>query len=106
MEPIGHGTAILRRFPDSYKGMLKRDVNILMFPFGGLQKKNAGDDAAEVVQKGEMPLWFYTIPHPEAKLSLEEKTFFTEGRLATFGGESEQEHREEHEDEHKIEDHQ
>lgn len=67
----------------------------------GVQKKNEGDEAAEVVQKGEMPLWFYSIPHPEAKLSTEQKTEFFKGLRATFGEESEGEHEEEHKAEHQ-----
>jgi mono/diheme cytochrome c family protein len=52
----------------------------------GLQK-NEADDAAESVQEGEMPLWFYTPLHPEAKLTAAERQQLINGLTATFGGE-------------------
>lgn len=55
----------------------------------GAQKKNEGDDSAEEVKEGEMPPWFYMIPHPEARFSENEKQEFIKGLLATFGGEGE-----------------
>jgi mono/diheme cytochrome c family protein len=50
---------------------------------------NEGDDAAKVVQNGEMPPWFYLPLHPEANLSPFERQQLINGLLATFGGEVE-----------------
>ncbi len=47
------------------------------------------DDAAETVQKGEMPLWFYTALHPEANLTADEKQKLIQGLQAMGGGEGE-----------------
>jgi len=55
----------------------------------GIQKKNEGDDAAKEVREGEMPMWFYTIPHPEARLSDSEKKELISGLEKTFGTEEE-----------------
>jgi len=51
----------------------------------GQQKKNDGDEAAEEVEEGEMPLFSYLLAHPEAKLSDEKKKLFIEGLKKTFG---------------------
>jgi hypothetical protein len=53
----------------------------------GFQKRNEGDEASEELEKGEMPPWFYLIPHPEANLSQEEKKKLIKGLIATFAGE-------------------
>jgi hypothetical protein len=58
------------------------DFNVSMW---GVQKKNEGTKAAEEVKKGDMPLWFYLIPHPEARLSDNEKNELIHGLVATFG---------------------
>ncbi len=47
---------------------------------------NEGDDAAKLVQNGEMPPWFYLPLHPEANLSPVERQQLINGLLATFGG--------------------
>lgn len=57
----------------------------------GIQKKNEGKDAAKEVRGGDMPMWFYTIPHPEAKLSDNEKQELISGLEKTFGSETEEE---------------
>jgi mono/diheme cytochrome c family protein len=44
-----------------------------------------GDEAAEELEEGEMPLWFYTPLHPETSLTDEEKEVFLRGLIATFG---------------------
>jgi hypothetical protein len=51
----------------------------------GLQKKNKGDEAKEEFDEGDMPPWFYLIPHPEARLSQSETEELSRGLLATFG---------------------
>ncbi len=51
----------------------------------GVQKKNKGDEAAKAVLEGEMPPWFYVIPHPEAQLSKQEKASLVTGLQKTFG---------------------
>lgn len=51
--------------------------------------ENKADEAAEYVQKGEMPIANYTWLHPEARLSAADKAALINGLLATFGGEAE-----------------
>ena len=53
-----------------------------------VQKKNEGDEAKEEFVEGEMPPWFYIIPHPDAKLSASETKELSKGLLATFGEEN------------------
>jgi len=48
-----------------------------------------GDEAAEEVEKGGMPLSQYLLMHPEARLTPEEQKQFIAGLKATFGGEEE-----------------
>ncbi len=55
----------------------------------GIQKKNDGDEAAEEVEEGEMPLASYLIAHPEARFSKEETQALIEGLKKTFGEEKE-----------------
>ena len=43
-------------------------------------------EAAEMVQKGEMPLWYYLPSHPAARLSDAEKSTLIAGLQATLGG--------------------
>ena len=54
----------------------------------GVQKKNKGDESKEEFEEGEMPPWFYILPHPEAKLSKSESKELSKGLLATFGEEN------------------
>jgi hypothetical protein len=54
----------------------------------GAQKKNEGNEAKEEFEEGEMPPWFYVLPHPEAKLSASETKEFMKGLVATFGEEN------------------
>lgn len=56
----------------------------LNFSEWDLPQKEA-DEAAEQVQKGKMPPWFYLPPHPEAWLSAEEKQAFIRGLQTTTG---------------------
>jgi hypothetical protein len=42
-------------------------------------------DAAEQVERGDMPPWFYLPMHPEAKLSPEEHNLLIAGLKRTFG---------------------
>lgn len=51
----------------------------------GVQAKNKGEEAAKAFREGEMPPWFYKIPHPEAQLSEEESGQLLNGLIATFG---------------------
>ena len=60
----------------------RKEFNVSMW---GAQKENEGDESAETIEKGEMPPWFYLIPHPEAKLKENEKREFIKGLVATFG---------------------
>ena len=50
-------------------------------------KPGDGDEAAAEVRKGDMPMWKYTLMHPEAKLTDVEKQKFIRGLIATFGEE-------------------
>ncbi len=45
------------------------------------------DEAAEEVEEGEMPLWFYPPLHPEARLSDAERRQLAAGLRATVGDE-------------------
>lgn len=58
----------------------------------GLQKKNEADEAAEEYREGEMPPWFYLIPHPEAQLNEDESRQLLAGLIATFGDEKSEKH--------------
>ncbi|TAK65164.1 MAG: cytochrome C, partial [Bacteroidetes bacterium] len=58
-------------------------------------RKFHGDEAAEEVEKGEMPLSIYVFTHPEANLTAGEKEQFIQGLKETFGGESEEQEYEE-----------
>lgn len=49
--------------------------------------ENGGEEAAETVQEGSMPPWFYNIIHPDARLSAGQKQELIAGLVATFGGE-------------------
>jgi mono/diheme cytochrome c family protein len=53
------------------------------------RKENEGDEAAEEVREGEMPLFIYTLTHPEARLSDADREALTRGLVATFGDEGE-----------------
>ncbi|MEA3228481.1 MAG: heme-binding domain-containing protein [Campylobacterota bacterium] len=62
----------------------RKHFNVSMW---GKQKKNDGDEAKEKFEDGEMPPWFYVLPHPEAKLLESETEELAKGLLATFGEE-------------------
>lgn len=53
------------------------------------QQRNEGDEAAESVREGEMPLPIYLPTHPEARLTTAEREQLIAGLTATFGGEGE-----------------
>jgi mono/diheme cytochrome c family protein len=71
--------------------LVARDINEGREHFNvstwGVQKKNEGKDAAKEVREGEMPMWIYTLPHPEAKLNETEKQELISGLEKTFGKE-------------------
>lgn len=46
-----------------------------------------GDDAADEVRDGGMPLWSYTLLHPEARLSPDDKAALADGLERMFDGE-------------------
>lgn len=60
----------------------REHFNISMW---SLQKKNKGDEAAEEVEEGEMPLKSYLLAHPEARLTDAEKRELILGLKKTFG---------------------
>lgn len=49
------------------------------------RKGNHGDEAAELVRKGDMPLWYYLPAHPEAQLTSAETARLVAGLERTFG---------------------
>ncbi len=49
------------------------------------REENEGEDAAEQLRKGEMPLWTYTLTHADARLSESEKQELAIGLSLTFG---------------------
>ena len=50
--------------------------------------ENHGDEAADLLRKGEMPLWYYLPAHPEARLSEGESAELIAGLERTFGSAS------------------
>lgn len=58
----------------------------------GRPEENEGHEAAKTIRSGEMPPWFYTIPHPEARLLAGERTELINGMRATFGEEKGETH--------------
>jgi hypothetical protein len=44
------------------------------------------DEAGEVAEEGEMPLWDYALMHPSAQLTEAEKAELIRGLNATLGG--------------------
>jgi mono/diheme cytochrome c family protein len=52
-----------------------------------IQKKQKGDEAAEEVEEGDMPLSSYLLAHPEARLNNAEKEALIQGLKNTFGEE-------------------
>ncbi|GAB4473100.1 MAG: heme-binding domain-containing protein [Anaerolineales bacterium] len=73
--------------------LIQRDVDEGRAAFNisewGTRRENEGDEAAKLVQEGEMPLPIYLPLHPEARLSAQEKQAFIQGLIATFGGDKE-----------------
>jgi hypothetical protein len=59
---------------------------------------DVGEEMAETIHEGEMPLPIYLITHPGARLTNAEKTALANGLFATGGGSSEAKEREEEED--------
>ena len=66
----------------------REHFNISMW---GHQRKNKGDEAAEELREGEMPLKPYLLAHPEARLNENEKKQLIQGLINTFGEEEEDE---------------
>ena len=50
--------------------------------------ENEGGEAAETVQRNQMPPQFYLPLHPAANLTTAERQQFINGLIATFGGET------------------
>lgn len=55
----------------------------------GRSTRNKGKDAAEALQEGEMPPWYYKPLHAEARLSAADKQRLIDGLAATFGRDDE-----------------
>jgi len=51
----------------------------------GLDRRNEGDEAAEMLAEREMPLRAYLLAHPEARLSDAERADLIRGLQGTFG---------------------
>lgn len=56
------------------------------------KRAHAIEEIWEEVEEGEMPLWFYTPLHPEAKLSEEDRTTLRAWSIANGGEGTEHEH--------------
>jgi mono/diheme cytochrome c family protein len=56
------------------------------------REKQHGDEAAEMVRSGEMPLWFYLPLHPEAQLSPPQSELLVAGLARTFPETTEPDH--------------
>ena len=52
------------------------------------KSEQGGDDAADQVNKGAMPIGSYLMMHPGANLNVKEKKQFVEGLQKTFGSSS------------------
>ncbi len=48
--------------------------------------ENESEEAAALYQEGEMPPFYFTMMHPEARLSATESEELLNGLVATFGG--------------------
>ncbi len=55
--------------------------------FSEWNRRQEADEAAETVREGSMPPNYYTIIHPDARLTDAELTQLVNGLTATFGGE-------------------
>jgi cytochrome c551/c552 len=53
--------------------------------FSNWGRAEEADEFAEVIREGEMPPWYYTLMHPNAKLSDGEKNALIAGLNATLG---------------------
>jgi hypothetical protein len=53
--------------------------------FSESNRHQEADEAAETVQEGSMPPFYYTLTHPEARLTDAEKQDLINGFTATFG---------------------
>jgi len=83
--------------------LVQRDVNEGRKHFNvsmwGEQKENEGEEAAEELRKGDMPPWFYYLPHSDKRLSKADKEKLVDGLVKTFGEENDhKDSREEDED--------
>ena len=58
----------------------RRELN-----FSEMNRRQEGDEAAETIREGEMPPWFFTVPHPDARLSAAEKEELVAALTAIFG---------------------
>ena len=57
----------------------RRELN-----FSEMDRRQEGDEAAETIREGEMPPWFFTVPHPDARLSSAEKEELAAALSAMF----------------------
>ena len=80
--------------------------------WGSGREAEEGEEMAESIYDGEMPVRSFLITHPEARLTEEEKQVLARGLMATAGGEGEHEggesaeHEEDrHEEEHEEDEH-
>jgi hypothetical protein len=70
--------------------LVQRDVDLGRAEFNVSDTRNvesSGEDAAETIQDGSMPLGVYLLTHPEARLSSAERQTLANGLLASLGGE-------------------
>jgi hypothetical protein len=71
--------------------LVQHDVDegrqVLNFSEWDRSQPEAGE-AAEQVQEGKMPLWYYVLLHSEARLNETEKDTLMQGLIATLGGDA------------------
>ena len=65
--------------------LVQRDVDEGRSRFNVSEPNGGGDEAARMVEEGEMPPFQYLPMHPTARLSAAEKAQFIQGLSATFG---------------------
>jgi Haem-binding domain len=97
-DPRSRGPCVFRlpQQPDKVAVVLERRANVLAGEARCRQGTRANfsewnrpqdisiDDLADSIRGGSMPPWFYTIPHPGARLSASDKDALIRGLAATF----------------------
>ena len=69
--------------------LVQRDVEEGRAELNWSTSGGEGDESAEAVLEGSMPPRYYTLLHPDARLSAQEVDALARGLQATFGGDAE-----------------